>query len=91
MKKATKASPLVPDRLSVDEQSILHFAMRYALGRATAAPTIVISRITLEWNRISTATRRQMQEEISEAINDGLAGHHCDVVRWQEILKLKIE
>lgn len=75
-----------PDLLPIDDEHVLHFAMRYALGRTSTAPSIVVDRIKHHWPRIRPATRAQMKREVSEAIEAGHAGDACDIATWRSLL-----
>lgn len=73
---------------SFDDDCVLHFATRYALGRRTGAVWIVGKVLKREWLRLRLATRERIQSEIRDAIKDGLAGDQCDVDEWQAIAEL---
>lgn len=70
------------------QEDVLFFAMRYALGRRTAAPSIVVGEITRLWNYLRPATQEQMRQEIALAVSREKAGDACDVVEWGKVLKL---
>lgn len=74
--------------LPLSDENILHFAMRYALGRMTAAPEIVVSKIEELWPRIRPYTKDQMKREITEHINLKIAGDPCDEETWRRVLHL---
>lgn len=71
--------------LPLNDEHILHFAFRYALGRPTAAPSIVATVIRENMGWIRPATKKQMLREIREAIMRDDAGDPCDVARWREL------
>ena len=73
--------------LLFDDECVLHFATRYALGRKTAAVGIVCKVLRREWLRLRPGTGEQIQREVSEAINAGRAGDLCDLDEWRDILK----
>jgi hypothetical protein len=77
--------------LSFDDDCILHFAMRYALGRKSTAPSLVCGVLKRDWHKLRPGTARQMQREIRDAITDNLAGDPCDVMEWSELLMLPNE
>lgn len=77
-------------KLSFNEDCMVHFAMRYALGRQTAAPSIVCSELKRLWQFIPQNTRVAMQAEIRNSIEASLAGAACDVEQWQSILALAV-
>ena len=66
--------------MSVNEQSVLVFAMRYALGRKTAAAWIVATVIKKNWYEIDGDTRKQIKLEIQET-EDRTSD-------WEEVLEL---
>lgn len=74
--------------LSFDDDCVLHFAARYALGRKTAAVGIVCKVLKREWTRLRPGTGEQLQREIRGAIAEHRAGDACDVQGWREILML---
>jgi len=65
---------------------LLVFSFRYALGRTSAAPSIMVEILLNEWNNIGKPTRDQISQEIQEAMTHGMAGMPCDVNQWQKIL-----
>ncbi len=69
-------------------EDTLFFAFRYALGRTTAAPSIVTDQLKHHWSRLAQRTRYQIQREISHAIDRGEAGQTCDVATWRQIIAL---
>ena len=71
---------------SFDEDCILHFAVRYALGRTTAAPSIVVRILERDWARLRAGTCEAIQLEIRDAIVSARAGHVCDVAEWSKVL-----
>lgn len=84
-----QASP-ASDFLPIHEEHVLHFAMRYALGRRSTAPSIVADEIARLWPRIRPATQERMHREIREAIEAGHAGDACDIERWRGVLDLPL-
>jgi hypothetical protein len=74
--------------LPLSDENILRFAMRYALGRKTAAPEIVVTKIKELWPRIRPYTQDQMKREIAEHINQKIAGDSCDEETWRRVLRL---
>jgi hypothetical protein len=71
-------------------EQILVCAFRYALGRATLVT--LEARIWLEtwWHILKPHTRKQIQDEIREAIEKGKAGEPMDVEAWKEILNFTV-
>ena len=72
-----------------EEENILMFAFRYALGRRTGAPDAVVNIIERNWDIINKDTEKQMQEEI---VRYGHMFHISDTdwPTWKRILNLKI-
>ena len=73
---------------SFDEECIIYFAMRYALGRTTGAVGVVVSQMKKNWGRIKDSTKDAMKREIQTAVEMGEAGDRCDVEEWTQILRL---
>lgn len=74
--------------LPLADEHVLRFAMRYALGRMTAAPEIVVVKIEELWSRLRPHTQAQMKREITEHINLKIAGDPCDEETWRRVLRL---
>ena len=74
------------DTIIVDEHT-LFFAFRYALGRMSTAPSIVVRNILSNWQKLSEHTKQQIKDEILEyRKREGLCGMKCDDNEWQRIL-----
>ncbi len=65
------------------------FAFRYALGRQTAAPSIVVEHLIGLWPHLSKYDREQIVREIAFAIGRGEAGAKTDVDVWERVLRLE--
>lgn len=76
-----------PKTLPVHED-ILFFAFRYALGRRTGAVGFVVEELKKHWPKLKPEIQRQIQKEITDAIDRRDAGDQCDEERWQEVLAL---
>lgn len=74
-----------------EDQDILFYAFRYALGRRSAAVSQVVGIINNRWGDIPRRNKEQMQAEIRHAVRMGRAGDKCDIKDWQKILNLKIK
>ena len=74
--------------ISVSDHT-LFFAFRYALGRMSTAPSIVVTDLIRNWNLLNESTKNMIKEEIMEAIENQKAGMKCDVEEWKKILELK--
>jgi hypothetical protein len=68
-------------------EDIMFFAFRYALGRRTAAPTMVRTYLSNHWELIPVHTQDQIKGEIQRAIETGRAGDQCDVETWKAVLE----
>lgn len=66
----------------------LLYAFRYALGRVTYAASDVADALIANRDALTLDWRRQIVQDIRLAIDDGRAGHACDVARWQEVARL---
>ena len=72
----------------VNEDMVM-YAFRYSLGRMTYAVGTVSDYLIDNWHRFKPHTRKQMIEEIKEAIDKGRAGMECDINKWKAILLLE--
>lgn len=71
----------------VVDENTLFFAFRYALGRMSTAPSIVVRNILNNWQELSEDTKKRMKREILDCRkHDGLCGMQCDDVEWQKVL-----
>ena len=69
---------------------ILISAFRYALGRATYLPSIIIDELIINWDCLSEFDKKQIQDDIRHAIAHNMCGWDCDIDGWKRILDLKI-
>jgi len=68
------------------EEDIIFFAFRYALGRMSIAPSIVVRNILNNWSSLSKDTKQQIKDEILEyRKREGICGMKCDDNEWQKI------
>lgn len=74
-------------QFQVDETLVV-FAFRYALGRRSTAPGIMVDYIVKHWDQFQGWTQRQIQQEIGRAIETKRAGDDCDIEEWRKVLKL---
>jgi len=66
---------------------ILIFAFRYAIGRMTYAPSILLEELKRNWNEFGPGTKKQIKDDIIRQKEiDGL-GMGCDQKLWLEILE----
>lgn len=78
------------DCMPNEDENVLFFAFRYALGRRTAAVSILVVAIQNKWSVIPFHTKEQMKREIREAIESKRAGDDCDVAQWVKVLNLEM-
>lgn len=71
----------------LEPRLILFFAFRYALGRRTMAPSIIVDELKANWEYLSEQDKAQIKEEIN---NHCCLGDTCDIQTWNEILNLPI-
>lgn len=65
---------------------IMIFALRYALGRKSTAPGIMVDAIIKYWHKFDEWEQQQIKKEIREAIDLGRAGMDMDVEMWRRLL-----
>jgi len=75
-------------KMEVSEFTLI-FAFRYAIGRASTAPSIVVRDLINNWDNLTSFTKEQIKEDIKEAIENNNAGWKCDIEEWKKILELK--
>ena len=73
---------------TLDNNNILIFAFRYALGRMSTAPEIVTEELKKHWSNFPASTQAQIKREIQAAIDKDRAGMDCDVQTWMRVLEL---
>lgn len=73
--------------MSREDQDVLFYAFRYALGRKTGVVGFMVELILKRWDKISDRDKRQMKDEIQYAINMDTAGQSCDIEQWKKILE----
>lgn len=69
-----------------DGYSLLHYAVRYTLGRQTHAVRYVVNRVKDNWENMTTNERRMIQKDIIQADDLGM---RCDEEKWEEVLELE--
>ncbi len=75
-----------------DQNTVIFYAFRYALGRATYAVGDVIEIIETHLDIITQYNKHLMIKEIKQAIEYDRAGWDCDRKDWEELLeKLSID
>lgn len=74
--------------MSKEDEDILFYAFRYALGRKTGVVSQMVGIIITRWKDISAYKREMMKHEIQHAIAMGTAGMDCDIEEWKKILQL---
>ena len=72
-----------------NEEDILFFAFRYALGRRTGAVGLICDELKNRWQELRPATQRQIHDEIRRYPEQyGSLGGNCDIRDWEEVLAL---
>jgi hypothetical protein len=66
------------------------FAFRYALGRQSTAPGIVVEHLIGLWPHLNKCDREQIVREIEGAIGRGEAGAKIDVDEWKRVLAIDL-
>ena len=73
------------EHMPINEESVLFYAFRYALGRTTYAPEVVAEEVMRRITEMRPESKLQMRHEISLAIQLGQAGHKCEVKTWRAL------
>ena len=70
--------------------TLIMFAFRYALGRRSAAPSIMVDIIKDEdtIKTLHAETLRKIHKEIMEALDNGSAGDPCDERDWADLAEV---
>lgn len=72
-----------------DEEDVLFFAFRYALGRRTGAVDLICTQLKSRWQELRPQTQEQIKDEIRRFPEQyGSLGGQCDIDDWNEILSL---
>jgi len=74
-----------------DLKNMAIFGFRYALGRMSTAPSIMVNILKKIWSDLSEGQQHLIQREIQEAIDHDLAGMDCDVRTWEILLRLPLK
>jgi hypothetical protein len=70
--------------------TMIFYAFRYCLGRATCAVTECVDYLIKHWGDLSTDTQVRIHSEIKRAFERGRYGHECDREDWQRVLNLPV-
>ena len=90
MKKKTHV-PTDEDAISfTNPRLILISAFRYALGRSTYMPSVIVGELIRNWDALSSIDRKQIQDDIRWAVERDMAGMDCDVREWKKILEMEV-
>jgi hypothetical protein len=70
-----------------DYGTIVLCAVRYAMGRMTYMPTLVIGYVKEHWNDLQSGMQDIILRDVSEELkheerSPGWLGHPCDVQNW---------
>jgi hypothetical protein len=71
-----------------ERNMIAVFAFRYALGRRSAAPSIMSDYLIEHINMFEDWEKDQIVEEIAFAIRTKNAGEACDVEDWAKVVEV---
>jgi hypothetical protein len=71
-----------------DQDTILFYAFRYALGRMTYAVYDVVELLIKYIDIISLNHKERMKIEIKRAMETNQAGWPCDVKEWNRLLEI---
>lgn len=70
---------------------ILLYAFRYALGRMTYSVGDVSRALIEHRDKIKPDWRRQIVQDIDNAVNNEGAGMACDIDKWREVQRVMSE
>lgn len=73
-----------------DFNLIVLSAFRYALGRMTYIPSVVVSFIKDNWGLLDRRAQETIHKEIKDAIERNEAGMDIDQQEWEKLLELPI-
>jgi len=75
-------------KIENDDDRLLYIAaFRYALGRRTYMPSVIVGKILEAWDEFTEHDKSLFKKEIQEAIERGCAGDECDIQAWRRILE----
>lgn len=72
-----------------EDEDILFFAFRYALGRQSGVVDFMVTQLKKHWKDFNYHTQVQIQREITEYPTLWQKLHYSDI--WKEILDLKVK
>src|SRR4051794_25946442 len=78
---------------TIDNQTLANLLLcsfRYSLGRMTYITSDCADWLTRYWQLMPPAWQKQIHDDIRKAIEQGCAGHDCDVASWRRVLDLPI-
>jgi hypothetical protein len=79
--------------IEVPERELAHMllgAFRYSLGRATYITSYTADWLIKYWAILPSQWQRQIQDDISNAIERDRAGMSCDLAEWRRVLSLPL-
>lgn len=77
----------------IDNNTLAHLLLcsfRYSLGRMTYIVSDCVEWLRRYWHLLPENWQQQIHEDIKKAIEQGMAGHQCDIESWKKVLELKI-
>lgn len=66
----------------------LMYAFRYALGRQSYSVAEVANELIAHRNDLTADWRRQIVQDVTNAIANDAAGQQCDIDRWREVARV---
>ena len=75
----------------INPRMVLICSFRYALGRRTYVPSMIVEELILNWAYLTEFDKNQIQNDIRHTIHHDMAGDQCDIDEWNKILGLKVE
>lgn len=73
-----------------EQDTILFYAFRYALGRMTYAVSDVAELLIKYKNILTPLHKERIIKEIDEAIERNSAGMSCDVKEWEQVKEVMV-
>lgn len=70
----------------MNEECLILYSFRYALGRRTYAVSEVADHIVQKWHILPEFYKEQIVKDIEQAIEHNLAGDECDINSWLKVV-----
>lgn len=75
-----------PESFDEKTDSMMYYAFRYCLGRASYVVTDCASYLIANWERLSPWCRTRIHQDIKRAFDANEYGHDDDRAEWQRVL-----